>query len=372
MFENLACVFVGPNEFLSYNSKVAAIFSDFRVTANAGIHLEESRKLSEEEIEELLLAVEKLETVDERAPTEHENKLIDDIQVHYPEVKYVIKSFFKAEGANRKQRKAKKKKANERQKEAKKRKKREAVEEPVAKEPVAKEPVAEDPYTTLKSAKTKNEYSGWKGFLANMYDFFTEPSLSKSQRLALRRNKKRMVQDLRRNYRSMQKIEKQLEENYGLIEFLDVSLDKGEINHGNMAAFTELIRRDPEILDVLDIPDISTDLDFFERQEAMEKAMRKYKNAAIQVDLGIFETTIDDIEDYYKKPSDEVEEYVLNEIKLRGIDTSKLEVFVDQDKENLSDRIITVTGPMTPVTKVKVEFNIQNKDMHNKSFWEKK
>ena len=50
----IRCVDLGGTEFLIYNESMAGLFSSFRSTANHGIHIQENRKLTEEEVEDLL------------------------------------------------------------------------------------------------------------------------------------------------------------------------------------------------------------------------------------------------------------------------------------------------------------------------------
>ena len=72
----------------------------YRVTGNAGVHLEESRRLTDDEIEKVLLQVEKLgEEIEERPPNDDESEIIHRIQTLHPEVRYIIQSFHKVEAA---------------------------------------------------------------------------------------------------------------------------------------------------------------------------------------------------------------------------------------------------------------------------------
>ena len=405
MFENLACVFVNPNNFLSYNDKVAGLFSDFRVTANAAIHREEGRKLTDQEIEKLLQAVELMGIeVEERSPTDEEEKLINDIQVYHPEVKYIIKSIRSSKVEARRgrnvrrsyrqkekkeeqrreeqsQRDRKPRKISDREKKIRKEKvdeQRKLREEKYYKEqddpdkfgPIKREPEdRQELYDQLKG-KEDNEYDGWKGFLLNTFDFLKNPELSKSERLALRRGKKSIIRDLRRNYRAMEKIEKQLEENFGLIDFLDLSLSRGDLNPGTMAAFTELIRRDPELIESLDLPDINEDMEFIERREKLKQTLKDTSNAAIVIDLDKF-AKIADIEDMFTENSTELVEYLKDKFDEHRISTEKLEMLIDEEQEKRGKRIVSIVGPLYDVSLLKVEFDLKNKDMHNKDFWDK-
>jgi hypothetical protein len=208
-----------------------------------------------------------------------------------------------------------------------------------------------------------------------MFDFFANPELSKSQRLAIRRNQKRLLKDLRRNYRNFQKIEKQLNENRGLVEYLDKSIEEGILDAGTLAAFTELISRDPEIIKNLDLPDIDEDDDFLTRRATIEKIMKKHKEASLQLDLEKLEPKVkkaEDLEELYDKPSDEVSEYLIDEFHNNNIDTSKMKIFVDENTENLGGRIIVVVGPLLEISRVQIYYDLSTSDLYNKNFWERK
>ena len=433
MFRNLACVFVGPNEFLSYNNRVAGLFSDFRATANAAIDREEGRKLTDKEIEKLLHYVEVMDQeVEDRPPTAEENRLIDEIQQLYPEVRYIVKSLYVTAARGRKrQRKKETKKEQERVRkqdredyergdeeaeraqeekrqritdkakkqaqrpEFQKKKKVSDREKQIRREEVEKKRAAregqegyEDPdkfgpkkmepeergeiYKQLKEAdKGEKEYEGWKGMLMNVFDFISNPELSKTQRLALRRNKKRVLRDLRKNYRAFEKIEKQLNENAGLVEYLNQNLEKGILNPGTMAAFTELLKRDPEIIKALDIPDTPEDMDFFDRKEVIRKAIKKHDDAAIVVDLDLWDGRVADLGSM-GEDSDKIAENLKEQFEDERIDTKNIEVFVDEDTTKEGERVVTVTGPMVEISRLKAAYKIKLSEMHNKSFWEPK
>jgi hypothetical protein len=435
MFNNLACVFISPHDFLSYNDKVAGLFSDYRMTANAAIHREEGRKLTDKEIERLLKAVERMGvSVEERPPSNDEEDLIKDIQVYHPEVKYIIKSFkVEAVRGRKRQRKketkkerervrrqdkkdweegtwdddeersetreekfqrmsdraarqskdTKKKKVSDREKEIrreeveKKRAKRsEQYEDPDKFGPEKMEPgERQDLYKELKQAdKGEKEYEGWQGFLMNMFDFVKNPELSKTQRLALRRNKKRVLRDLRKNYRNFEKIEKQLNENAGLVEYLNQGLKKDMFDPSSMAAFTELIRRDPEIVKALDIPDIRKDEKFMVKQEKIERAIKQHGNAGLVMDLEFFKDQLSDLNEEISldTESGKISRALKKLFKDINVETKNIEILVDEDIDRMGERVVTIAGPVVPISQVKVDYDIKLNDLHNKNFWDAK
>ena len=444
MFDDMVCVFINPHDFLTYNDKIAGLFSDYRLTANAAIHREDGRKLTDQEIEKLLQVVERMGiSIEERSPTSEEERILDDIQVYHPEVKYIIKSYkVEAVRGRKRQRKKEVKKEQERvrqqdkedwetgvwdeeqgteqsntrkkqkltpseeralrerqseddkrrskrdkkvdvserekemRRESVEKKRRDRTEKEQYDDPDKFGPKKMEPeerqelYDSLKRGNSENEYSGWKGKLFQLYDFFKNPEMSNEERLALRRGKDKIVRDLRRDYKAMKTIEKQLEENYGLIDYLGVSVDEGMLNRGGLAAFTELIRRDPEIVKSLDLPDIREDMDILERREKMKQSMKKHDDAAIVIDLETLEKNISDIDNKFTDDSENLIEFLKDEFHSKRIKTDQLEIFIDEQQENRGGRVVSIIGPLLEVGKVKVEYDIKNNDMHNKDFWD--
>lgn len=386
MFKNLTCIFISPNDFLSYNDAVAGLFSDFRMTANAGIHRQEDRMLSEEEIHELLEAVERLEEIEERVPTEEELRLIDDIQVFHPEVRYIVKSVALAARGRKRLKKKKEKKRLTREEEERKAEQRKVTDEEKQrrkeeleqnkrvqeKEAQEKKRTQDDLYKQLRSAdRGEKEYEGWQGMLMNMFDFFSNPELSKTQRLALRRNKQRLLKDLRKNYRNFKKIEKQLNENRGLVEYLDKSVDEGVLDTGSLAAFTELIRRDPDLVKLIDLPTISKDAGYKERNEIIKKFLKNNKDPSIQVDLGNLKT-VKDIEDFFEEPSEKVEDYLFDALQDEDVKVNDINIYVEDKLDQKGKRVVVIEGPLLEVSRAKINLKLPTKDLYNKSFWDRK
>lgn len=449
MFDDMVCFFINPHDFLSYNDKVAGLFSDYRVTANAAIHREDGRKLTDQEIEQLLQVVERMGiSIEERSPTDEEEDLLNDIQVYHPEVKYIIKSYKveaeKVEAARGRKRQRKKETKKERERvrqrdkedwekgvwdddeqssqkkeltpteekarrqhqrqddqrrnqrdkkvdvsDREKEMRREAVEK--KRQERLEEEQYEDPdkfgkkkmepeerqelYDQLKQAdKGEEEYEGWKGLLMNVFDFFKNPELSKTQRLALRRNRKRVLRDLRKNYRNFEKIEKQLNENAGLVEYLNQGLKKNMFDPSSMAAFTELIRRDPEIVKALDIPDINEDEKFLAKKEKIEKVIKKHDYAGLVLDLEFFKSQLEDFDEKIALDSsaEEISDSLKEAFKDTDIETKDIEILVDEDTSKMGERVVTIAGPIIPISKVKVDYDIGLNNLHNKTFWEVK
>jgi len=247
MFKDLVCVFVGPNDFLSYNGKIAALCSDYRVTANAGVHLKEARPLTDEEIEKLLLQIEKLgEKVEDRPPNDAENFLIEQIQRFHPEVRYIINSFHSVVEAKKKPKKKKKPKH-------KKSKKPESKEEPKADKPESKEeePKADKP-------EPKEEKSGWMSILNNMFDWWENPDLSKEDRAILKEEmaeeKEKLYKMYRKNKAEFQKLDKIYQKNKGLYDYIGAMVDQGQIDAASFSGFSKLIAENPALLDHMNIP----------------------------------------------------------------------------------------------------------------------
>ena len=59
--KDMKCVFIGDYDFLAYNDKVAGLFNNYSASCNVAIHQVEKRKLTDEEIEQLLEKVDFLD-----------------------------------------------------------------------------------------------------------------------------------------------------------------------------------------------------------------------------------------------------------------------------------------------------------------------
>ena len=97
LINDIKCVFIGDYDFLAYNDKVAGLFNNYSSSTSVAIHQVEKRKLTDEEIEELLEKVDFLDEdeIEDRRPNLKERNLIDDIQVYYPEIRYIVKALYR-------------------------------------------------------------------------------------------------------------------------------------------------------------------------------------------------------------------------------------------------------------------------------------
>lgn len=144
----MRCISIGQNEYLAYDDRIAGFFSDYRDTANHGIHRVENRKLTEEEFEKLLEAIEKLGSNIDTEPTNEDYKMLNNIATYYPEVRYFIYGLDLVEAKTPKRILKKKATRTEEQK-AKEEKRAADRASKMPKEP-AKEPVTEPAKETVK------------------------------------------------------------------------------------------------------------------------------------------------------------------------------------------------------------------------------
>jgi len=88
----IRCLDLGGSEFLIYTEDMASLFSEYRSTANHGIHIKENRKLTDTEIENLLEEVEKSENIetDTQLNNPDDVVILNKIIKLYPEVKYLV------------------------------------------------------------------------------------------------------------------------------------------------------------------------------------------------------------------------------------------------------------------------------------------
>jgi len=289
MFKDLVCVFVGPNDFLSYNGKIAALCSDYRVTANAGVHLKEARPLTDEEIEKLLLQIEKLgEKVEDRPPNDAENFLIEQIQRFHPEVRYIINSFHSVvEAKDDKVGPGYKVKYKDKQKEPEP-KKADPQEEKTKK--LSKEAGKK----AADQAKNKNKKKK-DDILMRMFDFFTQPGLDAEERQQrrdiLKEERTELLKLYKENKRYLEKMDKQIEDNPGLMDYIELMVDQDQLDPGSMGAFTELITKNPEFLKKLDIPDTH------------DQVVKEFKSGShnYEADLKIFSDDIEGLDELLEK-----------------------------------------------------------------------
>ena len=250
MFKDMVCVFVGPNDFLSYNNTVAALCSDYRITGNAGVHLKDSRKLTDDEIEKLLLQVERLgEGIDERPPTEDENDIIHRIQTLHPEVRYIIQSFHKVEAADKEGPGYKVKYKDTPKKEA----------------PKKEAPKKEAPKEAKKEkAPSKEKGPGWTGILMDLFELYLDPTLSKEERQLMREEqadeRKELIKLYKKNKAEFEKLDKVFKENTDLYDYIGEMVDADQIDAASLSAFTTLVTKNPDLLDSLNISTKSSSL----------------------------------------------------------------------------------------------------------------
>jgi len=262
MFEGVVCVFVGPHEFLSYNDKVAALCSDFRVTANSGVHLEESRKLTDEELTILLDHANKLgENIEDRPASEEENAIIEKIKLLHPEVRYIIESFYpytvEAKRGRKRQRKKNEKKAKERAAKPKQDKQDKQGEHPKADQPSAPEP-STAPKTSKDTKEAKEPKKWWSTLLTDMFDFIMDPDLTKEERKLKKEiaeeERDEMLKLYKQNKANFEKMDKIFKKNEGMISYISEMVDRGEVDATSMKYFTDIVVSNPEILEHMDIP----------------------------------------------------------------------------------------------------------------------
>lgn len=292
MFGDLVCVFLGPNEFLSYNSKIAALCSDYRVTANVGIHFDESRKLTDEEIEMILEKIAQMEGLEERGPTEEESVIIERIKTFHPEVRYIIESFHP-----------------------------QVV--------VAKE-------------------GGWKDVLFNMFDFLKNPEMSKEERQAMREEIKEERAEIlklyQKNKKNFEKLDKVFKENQAVIDYMNEMVDSGKLDATSMTAFTELVTKNPDFLKDLNIP------------RTREKAKKHAKGTPEgRFDIMDFYNKIPDLQEWVEQAQETDDEKFKTEVVEELVNTFE-EFFEKEGLKNINsftvdidDEVLTVVAPMKTV-----------------------
>jgi len=267
MFKDMVCVFVGPNDFLSYNKTVAALCSDYRVTGNAGVHLEESRRLTDDEIGNLLQQVEKLgEEIEERPPNDEETEIINRIQTLHPEVRYIIQSFHTVEAKEDEKGpgyrvKYKDKQEGEEPEEEPEIKDPDTPDEPEPKaepkEPKAPKGGATDGLDWTDTPDSGKESGGWVGILKNMFDWWKNPDLTKEERALLKEElqdeKDELYKLYKKNKSEFEKLDKVFKKNEDLYGYIGKMVDADQIDAGSLSAFTELVTQNPELLDTLNI-----------------------------------------------------------------------------------------------------------------------
>jgi hypothetical protein len=308
----MRCISIGHNEFLVYDNEVAGLFSDFRSTANLGVHMVENRRLSDKEIEQLLNAIRKVNV--EIEPCEDDFEVLKKIAYYYPEAKYFVHGLGVANVAlaASPKRLARKRQnlLDKRQKKLDKQNKQKAEEEKLKSAPATEETKVEDKPTapkedvkvedkpepkpttpaspapatdknkeqklkqltekaqkeidrrdSVKKAEDKikkpEKFSGFKGML---FDFFKGLPSPKIQR-----EKAQMKREIREEWKKYKMNENLFKQNEGLIDSLKDQLEKGEMNTQSISLMNTLLSKDHAWVKELDFdikePDLSLPLD---------------------------------------------------------------------------------------------------------------
>ena len=285
---------LGGSEFLIYTEDMAGLFSDFRSTANHGIHIKENRKLTESEVEDLLQAAEENSEDSEDSDTilqkssenEHVFNILDKIIKMYPEVKYLVHGLKKSKRKRIKadpeidKKKNKQweefladptveKKPVEEEKKGKEKKGKEKEEEPeelrdeTQEEYQQRKKKAMDEYGEAekyreahKSAKTRVEEeeekvskmgldkSKPKGYMDILLDLF------KSNKKSTETQK--LQEYLRRNWDTYMENKQVVDKNEDLVNGLNEALEENRLDLHSITLMNELIERDPKWVDEID------------------------------------------------------------------------------------------------------------------------
>jgi hypothetical protein len=298
----MRCISIGHNEFLVYDNEVAGLFSDFRSTANLGVHMVENRRLSDKEIEQLLNAIRKVNV--EIEPCEDDFEILKKIAYYYPEAKYFVHGLGVANVAlaASPKRLARKRQnlLDKRQKKLDKQNKQKAAEETKVEdkptppkedvkvedkpEPKPTTPAAPAPATdknkeqklkqltekaqkeidrkdTVNKAEDKlknpEKFSGFKGMLFDFFKGLPSPKLQ--------RERAQMKREIREEWKKYKMNENLFKQNEGLIESLKDQLEKGEMNTQSISLMNTLLSKDHAWVKELDFdirePDLSLPLD---------------------------------------------------------------------------------------------------------------
>jgi hypothetical protein len=114
MFNNLKMHFLNSNDAMVYNDIVVGLFNNYRITSNSGVHLQEDRKLNEDEMDQFLEKIDSSDIEEETwiAPEELQDMLSKIVKYH-PETKYIVQGFHEVLAVPRRIEKKKKKLAEE-------------------------------------------------------------------------------------------------------------------------------------------------------------------------------------------------------------------------------------------------------------------
>ena len=359
MFHNLKIHFIGDNEILAYNDVVAAIFNDYRITSNNGVHLLEERKLTDDEMDKLLENLHDKKAEDGDGADEQIADILSKITKICPEVKYMIHGL-RVSLARTPQRIEKKQKKFEQRKDEKQKRKEEQrksreikEEEPESKpepEPEKKpidvdyggkakdrdkesqdkryeeeEKMKQDLLAKEKEDKEgkeeeepgkfskvgKPKYTGFLGLLYNMFKAIPDPQ-NKAEREALQKK-------LRQNWATYKKNEKFLKENKQLVEMLEDKIEKKQIDPDSIAIMNEIIARDPTIVKEFDFAKSAPD--------KVQLPLKKFDDILKGLKLKSSVNISKQVKDYFKK-----EKININSVKVTDdVDDNKRVVDLDFD-----------------------------------------
>jgi len=311
MFNNLKVYFIGSNETLAYNDKVAGLFGDYSITDNNAIHRLEDRKLTDDETDQFLEELEKIETteIDKNKNPEEITNVLDKILKIHPEVKYKIHGNWFVNAEPKIDPDTKTKLAREPDVDLAKKAK------PKAKPKVEKKDSAQKaqeqwdkdrkkwqskPERELaeKGKVKESKYSGFKGVLFDMIKGLADP--------AKKPEKEELQKRLRRDWATYKKNEKILNENKELIDALQDKFANNEITPEGISLMNELIARDPAIVKEIDLEkDVPNKL---------RLPLNKFKNKLKEVDLKVDnKTLVDNITNMFEKEKLKVEDITITE-----------------------------------------------------------
>lgn len=230
-------VSIGNNEFLIYNDQIAGFFCDFRSNANHAVHRIENRKLTDEEIQDLLESLLNIGEDIDLNTKEEDFRVLEHIATYYPEMRYFVHGIPTYHQAIAEETV---KEQNDRLRQLQK-EKDDARKERMNKEyedAAKKRSQQQKKDSQVKLGKDGQEkFGGFKGLLFDMLKAFKDPKTKHEKE----RLKKELKEEWKR-YKSNQKI---LDQNRELVDDMRIQLEKGKVTPESISLMNDLIAKDP-------------------------------------------------------------------------------------------------------------------------------
>lgn len=296
------CLLLSTGDYLVYDTDKATLLSMYRTTANFWVDRKEDRALTDEEIE--ALENWEIEEVEEREPSEEEYDILGIIKNHHPETKYIVESIHKVYGK-------------------------------------------EERKTGLEDVK---ESSGLKKMVFDFFEsFIRDPDKAKEG--------KRLKEKLMKEWKGVKELEKRVQEDKPLRDFLMVSLDEGVIGPDQLTVLDELIRRDPSWLKEIDIPDVDDDDD----KVSTDKLKKKLKEDPIlSLKISAFSKILDD-EDVAMEKKDL--EKLLGELLRGELPHLEIDIEIEGDPADGFNRKVRLLGELGDIIRIANKYKIKTTDL---------